>query len=136
MKLTTDQSYALLEKFGVYAKECCDRCGRIIGPVSFTRAGDSGVWCSRECQGDGERRSARRGGRPCKYVSEEQRRTAKTRLQRDYRLRPGVEKTPSNVFGNKGLTGAKNASLVVAATEANFAPENAPNAKVLEAILS
>ena len=50
MKLTTQQSYALLESHGCYITEICDRCGKGIGPVRFTRYGESGVWCSRECR--------------------------------------------------------------------------------------
>ena len=50
MKLTTQQAYELLAKYGSYITELCDACGKGIGPVRFTRAGDSGVWCSRECR--------------------------------------------------------------------------------------
>src|SRR5262249_8062355 len=39
-----------LDKYGSYITELCDACGRSIGPVRFTRAGESGVWCSRECR--------------------------------------------------------------------------------------
>jgi hypothetical protein len=50
MQLTTEQSLALLERFGVYTGECGDRCGQILGPVRFTRRGEAGDWCSRECR--------------------------------------------------------------------------------------
>jgi hypothetical protein len=50
MKLTSQQSYALLEKFGAYIKEICDRCGRGIGPICYTRKGEPGVSCSWECR--------------------------------------------------------------------------------------
>ena len=62
MLLTVQQSYALLEKFGVYVNECCDKCGAIaaVFPVSkgthggvckrFTRKNGLGVWCSRQCR--------------------------------------------------------------------------------------
>src|ERR1700740_3063619 len=50
MELTTQQSYTLLDKYGAYITELCDVCGKGIGPISFTRRGDSGVWCSRECR--------------------------------------------------------------------------------------
>jgi hypothetical protein len=50
MRLTKQQNYELFEKFGCHIKELCDRCGKGIGPVSYTRAGDTGVWCSRECR--------------------------------------------------------------------------------------
>ena len=55
---------------GVYVMEACDQCGKLLGPVRFTRRDDSGVWCSRECR-DGvetaEQRNASRGGRPRKH---------------------------------------------------------------------
>src|SRR5215469_4379312 len=50
MKLTKAQSYALLEKHSCYASEACDKCGHILGPVRYTRRGESGAWCSRECR--------------------------------------------------------------------------------------
>ena len=50
MRLTTEQSYALLEKRGCYACEACDKCGQILGRVRFARRDDSGTWCSRECR--------------------------------------------------------------------------------------
>jgi hypothetical protein len=56
MKLTARQSYALLEKHGCYITEICEACGKGIGPVRFTRRGDSGVWCSGECRDGKERR--------------------------------------------------------------------------------
>jgi hypothetical protein len=92
MLLTVQQSRALLEKHGVYAQELCDKCGAVLGAVRFTRRDDAGVWCSRECRGDG-RQAIRKNGRPRKYQNGEESRAAKTRQQRDYRSRPGVEKT-------------------------------------------
>jgi hypothetical protein len=65
MQLTTEQSYSLLEKFGVYAGECCDRCGQVLGPERFTRRNESGVWCSRVCR-DGEKAHAPRTCKNCK----------------------------------------------------------------------
>jgi len=63
VKLTRQQAYALLEKHGSYITEFCDTCGKGIGPVRFTRRGDSGVWCSRECRGG---KQARQPG-TCQY---------------------------------------------------------------------
>jgi hypothetical protein len=59
MRLTTEQSYALLEKFGVYVNEVCDSCSKILGPVRYTRRNETGVWCSRKCRGDVERPAVR-----------------------------------------------------------------------------
>ena len=39
---------------GVYVTEACDKCGKLLGPVRFTRRDDSGVWCSRECRDGAE----------------------------------------------------------------------------------
>jgi hypothetical protein len=50
MRSTTEQGYAALEKLGIYATEACDQCGRMLGPVRFTRKGEEGVWYSRECR--------------------------------------------------------------------------------------
>jgi hypothetical protein len=93
MTLTIQQSYGLLAEHGIFAREICDKCGAVLGAIRFTRKDELSVWCSRRCRGDGERRAIRRGGRPRKYRNGEERRAAKARQQRNYRLRPGVEKT-------------------------------------------
>jgi len=46
MRLAVQQSYALLERYGCYVTEACDKCGQILGPVRYTWKGHSGVWCS------------------------------------------------------------------------------------------
>jgi len=83
--MTSEQSYEALERFGRYVTEACDKCGRMLGPVRFTRKGEEGVWCSRECHGDAERTMVRKGGRPRKYRTPEECRAAKTAQQRVYR---------------------------------------------------
>ena len=45
MKLTTEESYTLLKKYGCYVTEACDKCRQILGPVRYARR-----WCSRECR--------------------------------------------------------------------------------------
>jgi hypothetical protein len=50
MRLTAEQSYALLEKYGCYITEACDKCGQILGAVRYTRQGQLGEWCSRQCR--------------------------------------------------------------------------------------
>ena len=54
MRLTPERSYSLLEKHTCFASEACDKCGQILGPIRFTRLGDSGVWCSRGCRDGAE----------------------------------------------------------------------------------
>ena len=80
MLLAIQKSYELLAKYGFFAREICDKCGIVLGAVRFTRRDESGVWCSRECRGDGDRRTIRKGGRPRKYKTENDRRQAE-RLQ-------------------------------------------------------
>ena len=98
MQLSIEDSRELLAKFGVYAKEVCDRCGLILGPVWFTRINESGVWCSRVCR-DGEERVAsgtcatcgagfaglRRGTRFCSDTcrKREHRKSETTQISRD-----------------------------------------------------
>jgi hypothetical protein len=79
MMLREELRRRLLADRGVYAKECCDKCGAILGAVRFTRRGETGVWCSKECRGDGERPAIRKGGRPRKYGTVEARRDAEQR---------------------------------------------------------
>ena len=51
MRLTAEQSPAMLEKFGCYVTEVCDRCGTAIHYANrFTIRGVEGEWCSRECR--------------------------------------------------------------------------------------
>ena len=73
MRLTEQQSRALLAKHGMYVTEACDTCGKILGPVRFTRKDQPGEWCSRECRDGIEAaehydatRNYRKGGRPRK----------------------------------------------------------------------
>lgn len=73
MQLTTEQSYDLLAKHGCYVTEACDKCGQLLGPVRYTRKGESGAgqfpppkdahpvrrmefpaYCSRECRDGAE----------------------------------------------------------------------------------
>jgi hypothetical protein len=93
MLLTAQQSHHLLEKHGVFVREICNRCRAILGAVRFTRKDESGAWCCGKCRGDTERVATLKPGRPRKYENGAERRAAKTRQQRDYRLRLDVEKT-------------------------------------------
>jgi hypothetical protein len=76
MMLREELRRRLLEDRGIYVKEACDKCGQLFGSVCYTRRGDSGVWCSRECRGDAERPAIRKGGRPRKHRSNAERQQA------------------------------------------------------------
>jgi hypothetical protein len=67
--LTTAQAYELLAARGVFAREACDRCRQVLGPVRFTRRSEAGVWFSRGCRGDAARISRPWPGRPRKSGS-------------------------------------------------------------------
>jgi len=93
MMLREELRRRLLEHRGIYVTEACDKCGKLLTWVRYTRKGDTGVWCSRECRGDCKREIRRKGGRPRKYANGEERRAAKAKQQRNYRHRAVVEKT-------------------------------------------
>jgi len=50
MRLSEEQSHALLERYGASLTEVCDKCGKILGHVRFTRYGEQGEWCARLCR--------------------------------------------------------------------------------------
>jgi hypothetical protein len=84
MKLTTEQQRELRERHGICADEACDSCRKVLGEVRFTRIGEPGEWCSRQCR-DGlaaaqQYAATRKTGRPRKYETDADR-------QRAYRTR-------------------------------------------------
>jgi len=50
MQLAEAQTRALFDTYGVCVSEACDRCGKILGHVRFTRYDEPGEWCSRLCR--------------------------------------------------------------------------------------
>ncbi len=54
MILPVEAQCRLREERGLVVFEACDGCGKLLGPTRFTRAGDSGVWCSRNCRDGAE----------------------------------------------------------------------------------
>jgi hypothetical protein len=56
MRLSEAQSRALLERYGAFVTEVCDKCGKILGPIRFTRCGQSGEWFSKRCRDGFERK--------------------------------------------------------------------------------
>ena len=54
MMLREELRRRLLDEHSIYVKECCDKCGQILGAVRYMRRGEPGVWCSEQCRGDGE----------------------------------------------------------------------------------
>jgi hypothetical protein len=121
MTLTVQQSYGLLARFESYIGELCDGCGKGIGAIRFTRRGESGVWCSRGCRGDGDWRAIRKGGRPRKYETDADR-------QRAYRGRVlGVTKPTRSFAKTKDLQARKSPLSTIPLTRLYPALETAPN---------
>ena len=95
---------------GCCVTEVCNRCGRLLGAVRFTRANDSGAWCSRTCRDGvahrvgrchgcdsvlrGKRRGAIYCGRTCRMRA----------VRRDVQNSPIIVNTP---IQNAGLTDTK-----------------------------
>lgn len=136
MRLTGNQSRQVLSRFGVYVTEACDRCSQLLGPVRFTRRGDTGTWCSGECRGDGEQRPVRRGGRPRKYATEDARQKAEqlqnAERQREFRTRVQRNGKPSRSFAKtKDLEGQKSPLSHYPLTQPLLGLERAANAKWL-----
>ena len=92
----------MLAEHGVYMREICEKCGKILGPIRFIRYREPGEWCSRLCR-DGveaaERHSTtRKGGRPRKYRNDREPRIAERQQhairQKNYRERRRVTENP------------------------------------------
>ena len=100
----------LLEERGVYVAEACDACGQLLGYVRYTRLGDSGVWCSRECRGIVEQPAIHKGGRPQKYLSDADKQKAYRQALRNPNAEvPSVTKPPCSLAETKDLQAQKTA---------------------------
>ena len=108
MRLSAEQQKLLRAERDIIGNEACDACGAILGCVRFTRRGESGEWCSRECR-DGkaqaaatEARHAARAGRPRLALSENARLSHRRKQVREavqrHRENPDVIKnTPASL---------------------------------------
>jgi hypothetical protein len=68
MKLSQEQSKRLLQERGIWITEACDKCGRLLGSVRWTRRGEPGEWCSAACRDEvshGERKADSKTCREC-----------------------------------------------------------------------
>ena len=115
--LTVQQSYVLLATHCVFARECCDRCGQLLGAVRFARKNDSGVWCSRECR-DGARAHVLGKCQGCGASLGGKRRGTKwcgdyCRLSSGSQGSPNRKIIPRTPLQNKGFADAKSASLAL-----------------------
>jgi hypothetical protein len=113
MKLSKSQ-IAELRSRGIYITEACDRCGQLLGSVRWTRKGEPGEWCSRECR-DGkseaqkhEARIERKAGRPRLNLSEDGRKERRKKQFRDasQRYRRCVNKNGPQPIDSERVAGA------------------------------
>jgi hypothetical protein len=127
MQLTTEQNRKALAEHGWYVTEACDRCGKLLGCVRYTRRGEPGEWCS-ECWRDGVRAERRRGGRPRLKLSAKDRISHRRKQVREavQRHRLGVIKNCPQPNGTEGLTDAILSS--------GYTPSRTAIAPVLEAL--
>jgi hypothetical protein len=108
------QLQTFLRERGVYATEACDCCGRILGAVRYTKAGESGAWCSRQCRDGADAHAPgtcwtcgaslaglRRGTKFCSGTcrKRENRKSRSTQISRDEQLKTQGLQAAVEVFG-------------------------------------
>ena len=108
MRLTAAQSWRIFEQHGCWVNEACDKCGQALGAVRYTRRGEDGVFCSRECRGIVEQPAIRKGGRPRKYLSDAEKQKAYRQALRNPNAEiPSVTKPPCSLAKTKDLQAQK-----------------------------
>lgn len=142
MRPSAQHCRALLDRFQCWITASCDRCGRLLGAIRWTRKGEPGEWCSRECR-DGEaeaqalesRRATRKAGRPRLKISDENKaqrlRSQQKEASRRYRARQNcsVIKNCQQLFETAALADAKISSLVSVPYRSALSLHAAPIAK-------
>ena len=53
MIIPPEQREQLLDERGITPTLVCDKCGQVLGAVVYTKRGEPGTWCSKECRGAG-----------------------------------------------------------------------------------
>jgi hypothetical protein len=56
MKLTAELTRRAFELYGVWLNEACDRCGKLLREVRYTRKDEPETYCSRLCRDGVDRR--------------------------------------------------------------------------------
>ena len=120
MNLTREQSQELLRERGIWVTEACDKCGRLLGAVRYTRKCEPGEWCSTECR-EGISVSTptlKADAKKClecrvplqgkRSDSEFCSRTHLMRHRRKTQTRQNCGNSGNTPIGNQGLTGAEN----------------------------
>jgi hypothetical protein len=127
MRLTAEQRRKALAEHGCHMTEACDRCGKLLGCVRYTRWDEPREWCSKICR-DGVRAERRRPGRPRLKLSAKARISHRRKqvLEAVQRHRLGVIKNCPQPNGTEGLTDAILSS--------GYTPSRTAIAPVLEAL--
>jgi len=50
MRLTAEQKARVIAVYGVYANEACDKCGKVLTEIRWTRNAMPETYCSRTCR--------------------------------------------------------------------------------------
>ena len=50
MRLTAEQQATIIAVYGVYANEACDKCGKVLAEVRWTRRDMPETYCSQLCR--------------------------------------------------------------------------------------
>ena len=116
MKLTRNQSVKLLHDRGIWLTEACDKCGRLLGSVRWTRKDEPGGWCSAGCR-DGikaradDSRTCRECGVPLEGKRADSEFCSRTHLMRHRRKSQTAQKRQiigNTRIGKQGLRKAEN----------------------------
>jgi hypothetical protein len=116
MRLTKEQCEKLLRERGIWITEACDKCGKLLGAVHWTRRGEPGEWCSAECR-DGVPTKSNVTTKQClecgvplngkRSDSDFCSRTHLMRHRRKSQTAQNRENSGNTPIGKQGLTGAE-----------------------------
>jgi len=135
MKLTKEQSQKFLQERGIWVTNACDKCGQLLGSVSWTRKGEPGEWCSALCRDGVSPRARKESSKTCRECgaslngkrsdSDFCSRTHLMRHRRKSRITKNSEIIGNTPIGKQGLTGARNGDSMNTLTRAREALETA-----------
>ena len=143
MKLTREQSKKLLQERGIWVTNACDKCGQLLGSVSWTRKGEPGEWCSALCRDGVSPRARKESSKTCREcgVSLQGKRTGSEFCSDVHRKRFAKSSTArksafiaETPIGKQGLTDAQNAVSMNTLTRAPEALETVLGMKCFQPV--
>ena len=93
VRLNAEQQKKAFEKYGVWLNEACDKCGKLLAEVRYTRKDRPETYCSRLCRDGVDRMKGRCDG--CGVDLSEKRRGARW-CSDACRMRKKVKDSPNN----------------------------------------